>query len=132
MLIVIVDVVIWLIQLMPHCIVMMVVTVYGLTCISPFQISTIAGELRYADAMRLLYTLEDATKGSAFVKIFILIWCPSVIWLNFKIVMQINSDHCFAFSNLVRKEGLWWMCWWGFRQLKLATDAISFFEHLIH
>ncbi|XP_057994687.1 uncharacterized protein LOC110645189 isoform X3 [Hevea brasiliensis] len=29
------------------------------------RISTIAGELRYVDAMRLLYTLEDASKGFA-------------------------------------------------------------------
>ncbi|KAA3471615.1 transmembrane protein [Gossypium australe] len=28
-----------------------------------FKISTIAGELRYTDVMKLLYTLEDATKG---------------------------------------------------------------------
>lgn len=29
------------------------------------QISTVTGELRYVDAMRLLYTLEDASKGLA-------------------------------------------------------------------
>lgn len=28
-----------------------------------FQISTVTGDLRYADAMRQLYTLEDASKG---------------------------------------------------------------------
>ena len=30
---------------------------------SLFQIATVTGELRYVDAMRLLYTLEDASKG---------------------------------------------------------------------
>lgn len=35
-----------------------------------FQISTITGELRYADAMRLLYTLEDYSKGSALLYSF--------------------------------------------------------------
>lgn len=29
------------------------------------QISTITGELRYVDALRLLHTLEDASKGLA-------------------------------------------------------------------
>lgn len=31
----------------------------------PSQISTVSGELRYLDALRLLYTLEDASKGLA-------------------------------------------------------------------
>lgn len=33
--------------------------------LSYFQISTVTGELRYGDAIRLLHTLEDASKGSA-------------------------------------------------------------------
>lgn len=41
-----------------------------LTCIPLFQISTISGELRYGDAMRLLYTLEEATKGFVLDKNF--------------------------------------------------------------
>lgn len=31
--------------------------------LSHFQIATVTGELRYMDAMRLLYTVEDASKG---------------------------------------------------------------------
>lgn len=33
----------------------------------PSQISTVSGELRYLDALRLLYNLEDASKGLASV-----------------------------------------------------------------
>lgn len=31
------------------------------------QISTVTGELRYADALRLLYTLEDASKVLVYI-----------------------------------------------------------------
>lgn len=41
---------------------------YTLLC----QISTIHGELRYMDAMRLLYTLEDASERLGTVDLFFL------------------------------------------------------------
>lgn len=39
--------------------------IYNWIILVAFQISTITGELRYVDALRLLYTLEDASKGLA-------------------------------------------------------------------
>lgn len=62
--------------------------IYKIICLLSFQISTVTGELRYVDAMRLLYSLEDASERLGTLE-FLALWIISIA-LNLEVLCCLN------------------------------------------